>query len=241
MTDRTTPVDAGRVLAIAHRAGNDLAALQDALARDADVVEADVHSQRGQLEVRHHKAMGPLPWRWDRSAGTGRVPLLRDAWEVQPASAFPLRLPELLDAAGSHATLMLDLKGVGGIGPAVVRLLHARAPEAPLIVCGRWWPSVDAFAGAPWARPVLSARGRTELSRLRRRLRRGPVPYGISVHRSLLAPDVVRELRARVELVMTWPVNDPAALEDVLARGVNGVITDNAGVLDAVVGLRAPG
>ena len=236
-----SPLDANRVLAVAHRAGNDLEALRDALARDADVVEADVHSHQGELEVRHHKALGPLPYRWDRSAGTGRVPLLRDSWEVQPAAAFPLRLPELLDAARSDATLMLDLKGVGGVGPAVVRLLHARMPEAPVIVCGRWWPSVDAFAGAPWALPVLSARGRTELARLLRRLRRGPVPYGVSVHRSLLAPEVVRELRARVSLVMTWPINDEAALDEVLVRGVNGVITDDGAVLDAVVGLRAPG
>ena len=229
------------MLAVAHRAGNDLDALRDALAGDADVVEADVHSHRGRLEVRHHKAMGPLPWRWDRRAGNGRVPLLRDSWEVQPAAAFPLRLPELLDAARAGATLMLYLKDVGGVGPAVVQLLHERAPEAPLLVCARWWPSVDAFAGAPWARPVLSARGSIELARLRRRLRRRPVPFGASVHRSLLAPQVVRELRARVPLVMTWPVDDASALEDVLARGVNGVITDDGDVLDAVVGLRAPG
>lgn len=241
MTGPWTPIDAGRVLAVAHRAGNDLVALQDALARDADVVEADVHSHRGRLEVRHHKAIGPLPWRWDRKAGVGPVPLLRDAWQVRPASDFPLRLPELLDVAGVHPMLMLDLKGIGGVGPAVVRLLHARAPQTPLIVCGRWWPSVDAFAAAPWARPVLSARGRTELARLRKRLRHGPAMYGVSIHRSLLEPEVVRELRSRVQLVMTWPVNDHEALDDVLARGVNGVITDDSGVLEAVVGLRAQG
>jgi len=74
---------------------------------------------------------------------------------------------------------------------------------------------------------------------LRRRLRRGPVPYGVSVHRSLLAPEVVRELRARVRLVMSWPVNDGDALAQLLERGVNGVITDSGDVLDAVVGLRA--
>lgn len=241
MTGATTPADVGRVLAVAHRAGNDLASLREALALGADVVEADVHSHRGQLEVRHHKAMGPLPWRWDRSAGPGLVPLLRDSWQVRPASALPLRLPELLAAARSGATLMLDLKGVGRIGPAVVRLLHDPVPETPLLVCARWWPSVDAFADAPWARPVLSARGSTELARLRRRLRRGPVPYGVSVHRSLLAPEVVRELRARVRLVMTWPVDDDVALQEVLDLGVNGVITNDARVLEAVVGLRAPG
>jgi glycerophosphoryl diester phosphodiesterase len=229
-----------RVHAVAHRAGNDLGALRRALAHGADVLEADVHSHRGRLEVRHHKALGPLPWRWDRRSRPGSVPLLRDAWDLQPASAFPLRLAEVLAAARPDATLMLDLKGVGGVGPAVLRMVHEQVPDAPLLVCARWWPSVDAFRDRPWARPVLSARGRVELARLQRRLARGPVPYGVSVHRSLLDADVVRQLRTRVDLVMTWPVNDEQALEQVLSAGVTGVITDDAEVLRAVVGLRTP-
>ena len=53
--------------------------------------------------------------------------------------------------------------------------------------------------------------------------------------------DVVRALRERVHVVMTWPVNDEQSLESVLSVGVTGVITDDARVLRAVVGLRTPG
>jgi glycerophosphoryl diester phosphodiesterase len=229
-----------KVLAVAHRAGNDLEALHAAVELGADVLEADVHSHRGRLEVRHHKALGPLPWVWDRRAAAGRLPLVHDTWDLRPAGDFPLQLAALLEAARRDATLMLDLKGVGGVGPAVARLVHETVPDAPLLLCARWWPSVDAVAGRPWARPVLSARGRTELSRLRRRLSRGPVPYGVSVHRSLLDRDVVRALRDRVELVMTWPVDDEQVLDHVLALGVTGVITEKEPVLRAVVGLQAP-
>jgi glycerophosphoryl diester phosphodiesterase len=229
-----------RVLAVAHRAGNDLGALRAAVELGADVLEADVHSHRGHLEVRHHKSMGPLPWRWDRKARPGSVPLLRDSWELRPAADFPLRLSGVLAAARPGTTLMLDLKGVGGVGPAVLRHLHERAPDTPLMVCARWWPSVDAFRGQPWVLPVLSVRGRTELAMLRRRLSRGRLPHGVSVHRSLLDVDVVRGLRERVGLVMTWPVNDEPALEQVLSVGVTGVITDDTQVLRDVVGLRTP-
>jgi hypothetical protein len=52
---------------------------------------------------------------------------------------------------------------------------------------------------------------------------------------------VVRALRERVPMVMTWPVNDEQSLESVLSVGVTGVITDDARVLRAVVGLRTPG
>lgn len=228
------------VLAIAHRAGNSLEALHSAVELGADVLEADVHAHRGRLEVRHLKSMGPLPWLWDRQ-DVGRMPLLQDRWELVPTSVTQLQLVELLLAARSGGMLMLDLKGAGTVGPAVARAVHERVPDVPLIVCARWWPTVDAFAGLSWARPVLSARGRTALAHLQRRLRRGPAPYGVSVHRSLLDRTVVAALRERVEVVMTWPVNDVTTLDDVLKLGVNGVITDETDVLGAVVGLRAAG
>jgi hypothetical protein len=116
---------------------------------------------------------------------------------------------------------MLDLKGVSRVGPAVLRLLHERVPEAPLIVCARWWPSVEPFRGVLWVRLVLSARARRELSRLHRRLAGGPLVHGVSVHRELLDEGVVRALRRRVERVMTWPVDDATALGQVLDAGVN--------------------
>ncbi|MCW2622804.1 MAG: glycerophosphodiester phosphodiesterase [Frankiales bacterium] len=221
------------VLAIAHRAGNSLSALQAACAVGVDVLEADVHMRGGLLEVRHHKSLGPLPWLWDRH-GSRSYPWPGDRWDLVPA-AGQLLLADLLEAAEGGATLMLDLKGVGRVGPAVVRALHERVPSAPVIVCARWWPSVDAFAGCEWARPVLSARGPRELARLRRRLASGRVPYGVSVHRSLLDRRLVEELRADVEVVMTWPVNDRQALAEVLRAGVNGVISDEPEILRAVV------
>ena len=104
-------------------------------------------------------------------------------------------------------------------------------------MCSRWWPGVDAVAGLPWARPLLTARNRAELLRLRRRVRGPRAPYGVSLHRSLLTPSVVADLRERVELVLTWGVDDEATLDDVLARGVNGVISDSAHVLAQVKAL----
>ena len=134
--------------------------------------------------------------------------------------------------------LMLDLKGPGGVGVQVAQALHQRLPDQPVLVCSRWWPGVDAFAGRPWARPLLTARNRGELQRLRRRVRGSRSPYGVSVHRSLLTAALVAELHERVELVLTWPVNDPAAPDEVLARGVSGVISDEADILRTVLACR---
>lgn len=212
------------VLAVAHRAGNSLAGLRAALDLGADVIEADVHRYRGRLEVRHLKTMGPLPLLWDR-------------WELVPASAPRLGLAELLGAVEHGTPFMLDLKGRhSGAGHAVARHLHEHAPGRPVLVCSRYWPALTSFAALPWARTVLSARNRVELAALATRLRTGRAPYGVSVHRSLLDRDVVARLHERVEVVMTWPVNDEAALEAVLAAGVTGVISDEAEILRLVRG-----
>lgn len=214
------------VLAIAHRAGNSLAGLHGANELDVDVIEADIHHYRGRLEVRHLRTAGPLPFLWDKG---------------QLVSAFAPRfgLQELLEA-DEHGTLfMLDLKGPWTwTGRAVARLLHDGGHHRPVLVCGRWWPSIDAMAHLPYVRPVLSARNRWEFARLRRRLERGPVPHGVSVHLSLLDRETVAALHRRVELVMTWPVNDPTTLRTVLEIGVTGVISDEPDILAEVLALR---
>jgi glycerophosphoryl diester phosphodiesterase len=229
------------VLAIAHRAGNSLADLQRALDLGADVIEADVHSYHGRLEVRHLKTMGPLPLLWDQ-------------WELRSARAQRFELEQLLLAADQHEhrlgrapTFMLDLKGHDpGVGEQVARQLHATAPERPVLVCTRYWPALDPFEHLPWARTIRSARTRAELARLLARPRPRPRTgdereYGASVHKGLLTPDVVKELHERVQVVMTWPVNDVQALDAVLGyreSGTIGVISDELPVLRHLLATR---
>lgn len=207
------------MLAVAHRAGNDLEALREASRLGAAVVEADVHLHRGRLEVRHQKAMGPLPWFWD-----GRT--------VYPASLERPGLEELLDALPEGQTVMLDLKGVGRVGPRTLAALQQRSVQHPLWVCARWWPSALAFDGVPWARVLLSARGRTELGRLLRRIAAGHPPYGVSVHLSVLTPDVVAGIQEHGTKVLSWPVDDEASLSRAAALGIDGAITKDLRIVE---------
>jgi len=218
------------LLAVAHRAGNDLSALRTAVELGVDVLEADVRARGALLEVRHSKHLRPFPVLWD--SGPGGLEL---AYTRTPQ----LQLDALLAALEvGHPMLMLDLKGPGRVGARVADLVHAAEPATDVLVCSRWWPGLDAFADRPWARSVLTARNALELARLQRRLRRGRVPYGVSLHGSLLTVPVVAELRGQVQLVMTWGVNDLATLERVASLGVNAVISDDADVLRAVVAQR---
>lgn len=211
------------VLAIAHRAGNSLAGLHTANRLGVDVIECDVHESRGRLEVRHLKTAGPLPFLWDR-------------WELASASAPRLGLHELLEANQHGTTFMLDIKGRRtSTATKVAKLLHEGRHHRPVLVCSRYWPSVDGLARLPFVRPVLSARNRVELGRLLQRLRTDGSAYGVSVHRTLLTSKVVSELHEQVEIVMTWPVNDVATLDAMLDLGVSGIISDENDVLAALL------
>jgi len=227
------------LLAVAHRAGNGAAALRAALDAGVDLVEADVHRYRGATEVRHWKALGPRLL-WERWALARR----RDV-------AVP-GLAEVLAALGGDPRIMLDLKGVHPrLAPAVAAQLRVHAPGAPVTVCTQHWWMLDAFAGDPHVRLVLSAGSRAGLWRLRRRLRAGRLRagrsgagrgagsvYGVAVHLRLLTPAVVAELHEAVPTVLTWPVDGPAALADARRLGVGGVISKDLGLLRALVADR---
>lgn len=201
------------VLHIAHRAGNDLALLAPALALGADLLEADVHLRRGRLEVRHGKSLGPVPWLWEPWY------LLRDV---------PLHLHELRAATPPGATVMLDLKGWQPWLGRLVREAMAGAP--PYVVCSRRWTVLEPFADDRHVRVVHSVRTQAELKRLEARLAEHRT-WGVSIHRELLTADRVAWLREHAEVVMTWPVDATDVYDDVVALGVNAVISNDLAVL----------
>ena len=213
------------LLAVAHRAGNDPAALRTALDSGVDLVEADIHSFRARLEVRHHKALGPR-WLWE----PGEL-VRRDA-------ATPGELCDLLESTQGDPRLLLDLKGVNPrLAGRVAATIAEVAPATALTVCTQHWWMLDAFGRLPNVRTVLSAGSRRGLYRLRGRLHGGPV-YGVCAHRRLLTRDLVAELRRRASVVLTWPVDTPDALSHAHRLGVGGVISKDDGVLNAVMAGR---
>lgn len=213
------------LLAVAHRAGNNLADLRAALDAGVDLVETDVHQFRGRLEVRHLKSLGPA--------------LLWDRWELARRRGLVLpSLGDVIEALGGDPRLMLDLKGVHRrLAPGVAATLRRSAPDSPIAVCTQHWWMFRAFAEYPHLRLVWSAGSRRGLRRLRRCLADRPV-YGVSVHRRLLTPAIVSELLRGAENVLTWPVDTPADLAEARQLGVSGVISKDLTLLREVVAGR---
>ncbi|MGZ4638851.1 MAG: glycerophosphodiester phosphodiesterase [Actinomycetes bacterium] len=212
-----------RMLAIAHRSGNTVAGLREALDSGVDLVEADVHAYRGVLEVRHHKNLGPAHL-WDK-------------WELVARADFVrVELAHLMDELGDDPRLMIDLKGVRrDLSPAVAGVLREHARGVPFTVCTKHWWMLDAFD--PEVRRVLSASNRPAMQRLRRRLARQSA-YGVSVRLGLLTAALVEELKERTEVVMVWSVDSRQQLDRARELGVDGVISKDLGLLAEVLAER---
>jgi PAP2 superfamily/Glycerophosphoryl diester phosphodiesterase family len=61
----------------------------------------------------------------------------------------------------------------------------------------------------------------------------------VSIHQRLLSPELVRALRRRTALLMTWPVNSVPRMDELLSWGVTGIISDDPRVLRELVRRRA--
>lgn len=203
----------GPPLLIAHRAGNDPAHLLAAEHAGADVVEADLHLRRGQVELRHLKTAGRLPLYWDR-------------WALAPPWRRFASLEDLLTGADPETILMLDLKGSdAAVARLVCSALARHRRSSSVLVSAREWQLLDEI-DAGLAQRVASAARPRQLGSLIAHAARRPLD-GASLHLRLLASGLLPELQAHVPLVMTWPVNRSEEAAVALQRGVEGLIIDD--------------
>lgn len=203
---------------VAHRAGNDLELLSKAEDLGVNFVEADLRLWRGRIEVRHLKTIGPIPIFWDR-------------WRLANPFAPRMRLETLLEAVHPRTGLLLDLKGRN---PRLAQLLLTQLPaDRPVTVCARSWRLLEPFRGRPGIRAVYSVGSHRQLRRLLGRFD-GRGMDGVSIHERLLDVRTVAELRRRTDIIMTWPINTKNRARELKAMGVNGLISDDFALPDAV-------
>jgi len=210
---------------VAHRAGNCLERLRDAERLGVALIEADVRLFRGRPEIRHLKTVGPLPLYWDR-------------WELASPFRRSLVLSELLGSSAGSTELMLDLKGANTRLAEIVRQeLEPYVPGRRFTVCARSWALLDAFDGLP-VRRFASVGNRRQLRALLDRFAQTRLD-GVSIHERLLDAGVLAEIRSVAGLVLTWPVNVPARARELVRLGVDGLISDEAGVIAPVAAAGA--
>lgn len=210
-----------RPVAIAHRAGNDLARLDRARSIGADLAELDVWLHRGRVEVRHAKTVGPLP-------------LLRERWRLSPGWGPRLGLDAVIETAGPELQLMVDLKSETLVlSEAVADTFERRLPGAPYAVTTREWWLLEPFEGREHVRLIPSAAWPHELGELMPAL--GERFHALSMHITLVEPALMSELAGRGVATYVWPVNTTADVERVLGAGASGVNSDDLDLLATLV------
>jgi glycerophosphoryl diester phosphodiesterase len=208
---------------IAHRAGNNLHATEEALNAGVDAIECDFWHARGRLALRHERKFPGIP-------------LLYDKWFVRWQWG-ELSLRELLLAINRRAELFLDVKSsTPRAADAVLELYHDHASMMPrTLVCSKQWKLLDRLGAAGTDMKMYYSVGRTgNVNALLRRAERDHPPAGTSIRHSHLNADVVRRLHDAGLQVLAWTVNNQDRAGQLVDWGVDGIISDDLSILQSL-------
>ena len=222
----------GQPLRIGHRGApalapeNTIASLVAAMDRSVDLVEMDVIADRDGLRLAHGAA-----------SVTSESPALEEALELVRVREVGAILD--LKSRGIESRVVTLLRTHGLLDRAVVASFHPPSLWAvkelePGLTTGLSYPFdragiADRPAFQPLIRAGLAGLRRTLPARIGRMLARARADAAL-VHHGLVTRTLVERCHARDAAVLAWTVEDDAALRQVLAAGVDGVIANDPGL-----------
>lgn len=241
----STLPEAPNVVVTAHRAGghlateNTLAALEKSIEAGADYAEIDVQTTRdGVVVVAHDADLMRLAADPRRVAETDYDELhdvvLGRQGEAEPNERRLATLEAFIERARSRIGLTVELK-YNAPSPAlaerVVQLLRTHDLTAPgdVVIMAL---DLDAIRQVQRRAPEIrtgyvAAAAAGDLSRL-------PVDF-LAVSRRLATNRRIRTAHRRGLEVHVWTINDPAAMLQMIERGVDGIITDDPALARRVI------
>ncbi|MGE3328509.1 MAG: glycerophosphodiester phosphodiesterase [Acidimicrobiia bacterium] len=209
-----------RLRVSAHRHGNEPTMIPQAMAAGVDMIEVDVHLFWSRLEVRHAKALGPLPLMFDRG----------EPWRWRPA--LP-ELHEVVTAIGPSGVLHIDLKGWRP------RLAHRVAATAKAqdryVVSARCWWLLRPFHSLEHVQTMHSIGSPRQLRWFHRR-HRDRVVDAVGINADMADEATVSALRRRAGTVYSWNVTSVEQALALHAIGVDVVIVDSLEIAAAITG-----
>lgn len=197
--------DYRKVTGVAHNAGDDLRQATKAVAYGVDAIEIDVRDADGELFASHD---APVPLLEDL---VFHGPSLTDAWNV----------------AQLRDTVLLHLKEGSPRYLAEVRDFLSSRPLSRVIVQTHKVQTLRVLRRTiPSAQRLLLIFNGRELADLRRDSDALAVIDGVSVRENLLSATSQSWLERRGLLTFAWTVNDERRMNELVARGVDGLITE---------------
>ncbi len=191
-----------------------------ALACEAvDYLEADLWLEHGRLEVRHARRAWPLPVYWER----GRIFVSRER--------FPT-LDDVASAAGD-LRLYLDLKGKDvRLADAVIAFVRERGLEDAVVFSSPEWPLLDRVRARLGA-PCFYTLNTDNFDRRVGEVLAGNFDY-LAVNHRLLDPERVARLKEAGCRMVAWTVNTLERARELVAWGVDGVVSDHVAILETL-------
>lgn len=232
----------GRPVRIAHAYGNRRDKIEAAADADIDLMEADLWYRAGEVWVRHERRLGCLPVLFDgRPQGVGSIGpwalTVFPGYYVRP-DINPLRLSDLLERTQGRCGLLLDIKGSHGKegSRAYARALAHNLAEAQLeesvIVCGGAEVLDQVREAAPDLDVCYTIEKQPQWERFLRRLEVDSGLRGVSMAHEFLNDEIIRFLGDKGLQVFCWTIDDPTEARELLARGVDGIISNNIRLLE---------
>ena len=214
---------ADHVIAVAHRAGNDRAALERALSVGVDAVEADLRWDGGRIVTRHARRLPFLPVYWDR-------------WYLRLDRRPQLTLDELLERIRGRARPYLDLKAThqSFLSALLETLRRHEAVDDADISSSCWGQLAELRRSEPRLRLLRTVGDERQRAAYLALPSDDPLGAGIAIRRNLLDEELASDARVRGVPVYVWEVADLEAARQVVAWGATGVVADSLELLRAL-------
>ena len=209
--------------AIAHRAGNNFHALEQALLTTADAIECDFWHAGGRLALRHERRLGPIP-------------LLVDKWFIR-FQVGELSLRTMLDQIAGRTDLFIDIKSKTPRAADALLALHRDHADLlpPVRICSPQWRVLDRIAEAHTDLPLYYSIGHEpRVEALLRRVGEGHPATGTSIRHTLLTRERADAFHAAGLEIFAWTVNNADRARELLDWGVEGIISDDFAMFDAL-------
>ncbi len=221
--------------ACAYAPENTAASIEQAISRNADMVEFDLRQTSDDVIVLFH----------DRTVVTRsgrRVPVSRisysQLYDIAAAAGYRLStFEEILREFGSRVPLDIEIK-VRGFEEKIIHLLKKFPPAFEPVISSfipgviesvkKLDPSIKTGLVLGYSKvPYLNILARPVVNRL---ISRVDVD-SVHLHRSLFSKHILKNLFAMGAKVYVWTVNKPDEMTRLLKAGVDGIITDTPDIL----------
>ena len=242
---------AAGVVRVAHAYGNNREALETALAADVDMIEVDMWYRGGKIEIRHERRWSWLPVLGDRRGralhAMGRFVLpLWGGYFVRP-DLGTMQLDELLERTAGRKRLLLDVKArkrdeSAAFAAKLAETVARHKAGEWSAVCGQYWPVIrDLRQIAPDIEVRYSMEWPLQWQRFVEMAPEDPGARRVCIEHRFLDAEKQAFLEEHGVDVYCWTVDEHEDARALVARGVDGIPSNDLELLASLPRVAPPG